>query len=220
MVFLSYNCFITTIICAHYLLITIHKIHEIEQWASKDACTFAKGPANPTRPPTPPANQKMKSLCRCDWVKDFEMGGYPVPSRGRQSNRCGAEQGEAGESEEMRGQSRGQSDGVMRLPARRMGDRDGGQSHLQMAAAAAAAAKSLQSCLTLCDPIDSSPPGSSVLGILQARILERVAISFFKACVHGKSLQSCPTLCDAMDCSLPGLPVYHQLSEFTQTHVH
>ena len=42
----------------------------------------------------------------------------------------------------------------------------------------AAAAKSLQSCPTLCDPIDSSPPGSSVLGILQARILEWVAISF------------------------------------------
>jgi len=42
--------------------------------------------------------------------------------------------------------------------------------------AAAAAAKSLQSCLTLCDPIDSSPPGSSVPGILQARILEWVAI--------------------------------------------
>ena len=41
-----------------------------------------------------------------------------------------------------------------------------------------AAAKSLQSCLTLCDPIDSSPPGSSVHGILQARILEWVAISF------------------------------------------
>ena len=38
--------------------------------------------------------------------------------------------------------------------------------------AAAAAAKSLQSCQTLCDPIDSSPPGSSVPGILQARILE------------------------------------------------
>ena len=37
---------------------------------------------------------------------------------------------------------------------------------------AAAAAKSLQSCLTLCDPIDGSPPGSSVPGILQARILE------------------------------------------------
>ena len=43
--------------------------------------------------------------------------------------------------------------------------------------AAAAAAKSLQSCPTLCDPIDSSPPGSSVPGILQARILEWAAIS-------------------------------------------
>ena len=42
----------------------------------------------------------------------------------------------------------------------------------------AAAAKSLQSCPTLCDPIDSSPPGSSVPGILQVRILEWVAISF------------------------------------------
>ena len=41
-----------------------------------------------------------------------------------------------------------------------------------------AAAKSLQSCLTLCNPIDSSPPGSTVPGILQARILEWVAISF------------------------------------------
>ena len=43
--------------------------------------------------------------------------------------------------------------------------------------AAAAAAKSLQSCLTLCDPIDGSPPGSLVPGILQARTLEFVAIS-------------------------------------------
>ena len=42
----------------------------------------------------------------------------------------------------------------------------------------AAAAKSLHLCPTLCDPIDSSPPGSSVPGILQARILEWVAISF------------------------------------------
>ena len=46
---------------------------------------------------------------------------------------------------------------------------------------AAAAAKSLQSCLTLCDPIDGSPQGSSVPGILQARILEWVAISFSNA---------------------------------------
>ena len=42
----------------------------------------------------------------------------------------------------------------------------------------AAAAKSLQSCLTLCDPIDGSPSGSTVPGILQARILEWVAIAF------------------------------------------
>ena len=46
------------------------------------------------------------------------------------------------------------------------------------AAAAAAAAKSLQSCLTLCDPIDGSPPGSPIPGILQARTLEWVAIAF------------------------------------------
>ena len=45
----------------------------------------------------------------------------------------------------------------------------------------AAAAKSLQSCPTLCDPIDGSPPGSPVPGILQARTLEWVAISFSNA---------------------------------------
>ena len=44
-----------------------------------------------------------------------------------------------------------------------------------------AAAKSLQQCLTLCDPIDGSPPGSPVPGILQARTLEWVAISFSNA---------------------------------------
>ena len=47
-----------------------------------------------------------------------------------------------------------------------------------MLSAAATAAKSLQSCPTLCDPIDGSPPGSPVPGILQARTLEWVAISF------------------------------------------
>ena len=50
-------------------------------------------------------------------------------------------------------------------------------------------AKLLQSCLTLCDPMDCSPPGSSVHEILQERILDT---------------QSCPTLCDPMDCSPPG----------------
>ena len=45
----------------------------------------------------------------------------------------------------------------------------------------AAAPKSLQLCLTLCDPIDASPPGSPIPGILQARTLEWVAISFSNA---------------------------------------
>ena len=65
----------------------------------------------------------------------------------------------------------------------------------------AAAAKSLQSCPTLCNPLDSSPPGSAVPGILQARILEWVAISFsneWKWKVKVKSLS------DPMDCSPPG----------------
>ena len=53
--------------------------------------------------------------------------------------------------------------------------------HIFMSAAAAAAAKSLQSCPTLCDPIDGSPAGSPVPGILQARTLEWVAISFSSA---------------------------------------
>ena len=56
---------------------------------------------------------------------------------------------------------------------------------------AVAAAKSLQSCPTLCDPVDGSPPGSPIPGILQARILEWVAISFSNAWkwkVKGKSL--------------------------------
>ena len=53
--------------------------------------------------------------------------------------------------------------------------------HLIPVAAAAAAAKLLQSCPTLCNPIDSSPPGPPVPGILQARTLEWVAISFSNA---------------------------------------
>ena len=52
---------------------------------------------------------------------------------------------------------------------------------LKVLSSVTAAAKSLQSCPTLCDSIDGSPPGSSVPGILQARILEWVAISFSNA---------------------------------------
>ena len=50
-----------------------------------------------------------------------------------------------------------------------------------MVSAATAAAKLLQSCPTLCDPIDSSPPGSPIPGILQVRVLEWIAISFSNA---------------------------------------
>ena len=94
-----------------------------------------------------------------------------------------------------------------------------------------------QSCLTLCDPMDYSLPGSSVHGILQARILEWVAFPFCRgssqprnrtqiSCITGrlltdsakreaqssnaaaaKSLQSCPTLCDPIDGSPPGIAV-------------
>ena len=55
------------------------------------------------------------------------------------------------------------------------------ENEIAAAAVAAAAAKSLQSCPTLCNHRDSSPPGSPVPGILQARTLEWVAISFSKA---------------------------------------
>ena len=84
----------------------------------------------------------------------------------------------------------------------------------------------------LCDPIDSSPPGSPVPGILQARTLEWVAISFstvmypfhnktFVLCIFSSvQLLSCVRLCNPMNRSTPGLPVHHQLLEFTQTHVH
>ena len=74
-----------------------------------------------------------------------------------------------------------------------------------------AAAKSPQSCPTLCDPIHGSPPGSAVPGILQARTLEWVAISFsnaWKVKSESEVAQSCPTLCNPMDCSLPGSSVH------------
>ena len=73
----------------------------------------------------------------------------------------------------------------------------------------AAAAKSLQSCPTLCDPIDGSLQGSPIPGILQARTLEWVATSFSNAWKSESEVtQSCPTLSDPMDCSLPGSSVH------------
>ena len=75
---------------------------------------------------------------------------------------------------------------------------------------AAAAAKLFQSCPTLCDPRDGSPLGSSVPGILQARILEWVVISFLMRTAAAKSCQLCPTLCNPIDgsplgSSVPGI---------------
>ena len=67
---------------------------------------------------------------------------------------------------------------------------------------AAAAAKSLQSCPPLCDPIDGSPPGFPIPGILQARTLEWVAISFSNTGKWSRSVVSDSS--DPMDCSLPG----------------
>ena len=82
---------------------------------------------------------------------------------------------------------------------------------LSAAAAAAAAAKSLQSCLTLCDPIDSSPPGSALPEILQTR-KTGVGCHFLLQCMKMKSeielAQSCPTLRDPMDHSLLGLSIH------------
>ena len=100
-----------------------------------------------------------------------------------------------------------------------------------------------QLCLTLCNPIDCSPLGSSVHGVFQARILEWVAISFsmgifltqgsnpgllrsrqtlcsLSSVQFSSVAQSCPTLFDPMNCSMPSLPVYHHLLEFTLTHVY
>ena len=84
-----------------------------------------------------------------------------------------------------------------------------------------AIARSLQSCPTLCDPIDGSPPGSPVPGILQARILEW-GCHFLLQCMKVKSevAQSCLTLSDPMDCSKPGSSVLHYYSKFVQIHVH
>ena len=76
-------------------------------------------------------------------------------------------------------------------------------------------AKSLQSCLTLCDPIDGSPPGSPVPGILQARTLENptgLGCHFLLQCMKVKSeskvAQSRPTLSDPVNCSPPGSSVH------------
>ena len=59
---------------------------------------------------------------------------------------------------------------------------------------AAAAAKSFQSCPTLCDPIDGSPPGSTIPGIFQARILEWVVVSFSRVMAYDRFVAICSPL--------------------------
>ena len=73
-----------------------------------------------------------------------------------------------------------------------------------------AAAKSLQPCLTLCDPIDGSPPGSPIPGILQARTLEwgHFLLQCKKLKSEGEVAQLCPTRSVPVDYSLPGSSVH------------
>ena len=75
-----------------------------------------------------------------------------------------------------------------------------------------AAAKSLQLCPTLCDPIDGSPPGFPVPGILQAKTLEWVGCHFLLQYMKVKSesevAQSCPNLSDPMGCNPPGSSIH------------
>ena len=74
---------------------------------------------------------------------------------------------------------------MVKNPPANAGDMDSisdlGRSYILAAAAAAAATRLLQSCPTLCDPIDGRPPGSPVPGVLQARTQEWVVISFSNA---------------------------------------
>ena len=103
-----------------------------------------------------------------------------------------------------------------------------------------------QSCPTLCNPMESSPPSSSVRGILQARILEWIDILFSRgsswawdqtqvSCIEASFLPSEPqgkpriicsvaqsylTLCDSLDCSTPGFPILRHLPKLAQSHVH
>ena len=82
--------------------------------------------------------------------------------------------------------------------------------YVPSAAAAAAAAKSLQSCPTLCDPIDGSPPGSHPWDSPGKDI--GMGCHFLLRCMKVKSesevVRSCPTLRDPMDCSLPGSSIH------------
>ena len=86
----------------------------------------------------------------------------------------------------------------------------------------AAAAKSLQSCLTLCKPVDGSPPGSPVPGVLQARTLEWVAIAFSSACkwkVKVKSLSRIWLLATPWTAAYQAPPpIWGLVFQYSETH--
>ena len=100
-----------------------------------------------------------------------------------------------------------------------------------------------QSCRTLCSPVDCSPPGFSIHGIIQAKILELPNVNgVMDSRGHDKALglledserllksrphycccsitQSCLTLYDSIECSTPGLSVPHRFPKFAQVHIH
>ena len=81
------------------------------------------------------------------------------------------------------------------------------------------AAKTLQSCPTLCDPIDGSPPGSSVHGILQARILEWVAISSFRGCFQPRD-QIHVSCLGFFNTEPPGKPLRNSLMKYKNRQVY
>jgi len=97
--------------------------------------------------------------------------------------------------------------------------RDHSSQKLFTMVVAAAAAKSLQSCPTLCNPIDGSPPGSSVPGILQARVLEWGAIAFsglmFKTLYFFKFELACNTWNEQMNFS-----IYKKTNVFLKTWIY
>ena len=82
--------------------------------------------------------------------------------------------------------------------------------HEYMNSAAAAAAKSLQLCPTLCDPIDGSPPGSPSLGFSRQEYWSgcQFLLQCLKVKCESEVAQSCPTPRDPMDCSPPGSSVH------------
>ena len=121
------------------------------------------------------------------------MKGTWVQSLGQEDSRC------CGTTEPMHHDKRRSSSTTMeKSPYSLQLEKAHSQPQRHSATKTAAAAKSLQSCPTLCDPRDGSPPGFPVPGILQARTLEWVAISFSSECMKVKSERSCSVVSSSL----------------------